>query len=142
MRLYVAELDGHKTMVGAQLHKADVRREEGMKRIAILVLLMISARAFAIAPEIPPETGTPEQPKPACHEANWLYVPAAALMTWGVYELGERSGDGWTYVGAYWGTAAVVSIGITAHQHFKDRDVTLNAGQVGGRPGVFLACGF
>lgn len=113
-----------------------------MKHIAIILLLIISARAFAAQPEPYSETITRDQPRPHVREANWLYIPAAALMTWGVYELGELSDEGWTYVGAYWGTAAVVSIGIMTYQHLKQPSVTLNAGLVGQQPGIFVACRF
>lgn len=64
-------------------------------------------------------------------------------MTWGVYELGEEiSDDGWTYVGAYWGTAAVISIGIISYQHYTEPNFTVNAGLVGKDPGIFLAYKF
>jgi len=113
-----------------------------MKPLVIILLLLAAARAGAAQPEPSAALSGRLPTQRPVREPNWLLVPAAALMTWGVYELGELSDDGWTYVGAYWGAAAIAAAGVVTYQHLREPSVTLSAGLVGRRPGIFVACTF
>lgn len=114
-----------------------------MIRFIILTTFLITAKGFCDPHTPPVDTENLGHFRRSHHGANWLYIPASPLMTWGVYELGEEiSDDGWTYVGAYWGTAVVVSIGIVTYQHYTEPIVCINAGIIGNKPGSFLAYRF